>query len=165
MAGWVRFAAHPACVIFNTPISAEYPGYLTDRLRELTDGSPPILFGYGASGDVNCVPMFGKESDSRRLGHQLAALAQPAFASIKTKSPGRFRAGHRAVEVPLDPPPSPEVLDREIAEVERFIAALDRDPDRVWVLGVNCGKGWSPDHKKRHARPLAEWARRVKGLL
>lgn len=165
IAGWVRFAAHPACVIFNTPISAEYPGYMTDGLSAGIAGKPPILFGYGASGDVNCVPMFGMEADSRNLGKQLAEQARVVFNSIKTHDPKRFLATTRTVELPLEPIPSIETLDREIAEVEKFIAELDKNPELEWVLGINCKKGWPVANKKRHAQPLADWARKVKTLV
>ncbi|MDA0991318.1 MAG: hypothetical protein O3A51_11280, partial [Verrucomicrobia bacterium] len=165
IAGWVRFAAHPACVIFNTPISAEYPGYMTDGMSAGIAGNPPVLFGYGASGDLNCVPMFGKESDSRQLGRQLAQQALAVFDSIKTQSPRRFLAATCTVQLPLDAVPSVETLDREIAEVEHFIAALDDDPDLEWVLGINCKTDWPVANKKRHAKPLADWARKVKELV
>lgn len=165
IAGWVRFAAHPACVIFNAPISAEYPGYLTDGMSAGIAGTPPVLFGYGASGDLNCVPMFGKEADSRKLGKQLAEQALGVFDSIKTQSPSRFLAATRTVQLPLDAVPSTETLNREIAEVEQFIAALDDNPGLEWVLGINCKKDWPVENKKRHVKPLADWARKVKELV
>jgi hypothetical protein len=162
IAGWVRFAAHPANVIFNASVSAEYPGYMAERLSEVVDGSPPILFGYGASGDVNCIPMFGSENESRNLGHRLADIAAAAFASIETRPPRRMLSGAADVELPLDEPPSVETLDREIEEVDHFIAALEHDPDLVWVLGFNCDSHWSIEQKRASARPLVEWARLVK---
>jgi neutral ceramidase len=165
IAGWVRFAAHPANVIFDAPISAEYPGYLTGRLSDMIDGSPPILFGYGASGDVNCIPMFGRESDSRNLGRRLAELAAETFVSIQTQTPRRVLAQNAAIELPLDSPPSIETLDREIEEVEDFIVSLERNPQVVWVLGFNCGDHWPTEKKIASARPLADWARKVKELL
>jgi neutral ceramidase len=165
IAGWVRFAAHPANVIFNAPISAEYPGYMTARLTELTDGSPPFLFGYGASGDVNCLPMFGRECDSRNLGHRLADLAADTFASIQTSSPRRVLSQSASIELPLDEPPSIQTLDREIEEVEEFISSLGRNPQLVWVLGFNCGDRWPIEKKRSSAQPLADWAIRAKGML
>ncbi len=164
IAGWVRFAAHPSCVIFNAPVSAEYPGYMTDAMSAGIQGKPPILFGYGASGDINCVPMFGTEADSRQLGEQLAAQALSVFNSIKTRKARKCQAITRTVRLPLDPMPTDESLDREIAEVEHFIAALDDNPDLEWVIGINCKKDWPVENKKRHVRPLAEWARKVKEL-
>jgi hypothetical protein len=152
-------------VIFDAPLSAEYPGYMTDALSRSLEGSPPVLFGYGASGDLNCVPMFGTEADSRRLGEQLAAAARSVFESIRTGPIGRLRIATKRIELPLDPPPTPEALDREIAEVERFIAQLDEQPDLEWVLGANCKPDWPADKKKRHAKPLADWARLAKRRL
>lgn len=165
IAGWVRFAAHPACVIFDAPLSAEYPGYMTERLSETVAQGAPVLFGYGVSGDVNCVPMFGKEEDSRTLGLNLAHLAGPVFERIRTTVPRRISVASRVVELPLDPAPSIETLDREIAEVRSFIAGLDRDPALVWILGVNCWKTWSVAQKKRYAAPLGEWAEKMKAAI
>ncbi len=165
LAGWVRFAAHPACVIFNTPISAEYPGYLTDRLSETVAGGAPVLFGYGVSGDVNCVPLFGKEEDSRNLGLQLANLAGPVFEKIVTAVPHRFSAGAVSVDLPLDPVPSIETLDKEIEEIQSFIAGLDKDPTLVWILGVNCWKTWPVAQKKKYVVPLLDWTQKVKTAL
>ncbi len=165
IAGWVRFAAHPACVIFDAPVSAEYPGYMTEQLEKTVSRGAPVLFGFGSSGDVNCVPMFGTEADSQRLGLNLANLVAETFESIRTKPPHRMAVVSGEVDLPLDPPPDPQTLEREIAEVERFIADLDRDPRLEWVLGVNCKKDWPVEKKKSHARPLAEWARQVRQAL
>lgn len=165
VAGWVRFATHPANVIFDAPISAEYPGYMTDRLSEMIDGSPPFLFGYGAAGDSNCIPMFGRENQSRNLGFRLADLVAETFCSIRTSSPRRLLVRRADVELPLDAPPSAETLDREIEEVENFVNALKRDPQLIWVLGFNCGDHWSVEQKRNSAKPLADWARAVKEML
>ena len=165
IAGWVRFATHPACVIFNTPISGEYPGYMTERLSKTVAGGAPVLFGYGASGDSNCIPMFGSESDSRNLGRQLADLAAPVFEQIQTKIPRRLLSGNRTVNLPLDPPPSIETLDKEIDEINTFIKALDTKPELEWVMGINCKKEWPVKNKINHVKPLAEWAELMKQAL
>ena len=165
IAGLVRFATHPACVIFNTPISGEYPGYLTERLSETVTDGAPVLFGYGASGDLNCIPMFGSESDSRNLGRQLADLAAPVFEQIHTKKPQRFLSGNRTIDLPLDLPPSIENLDKEIEEINTFIKALDTNPELEWVIGINCKKEWPVKNKINHVKPLAEWAELMKQAL
>ena len=162
IAAWVRVAAHPACVIFNAPVSAEFPGYMTERLSQTVIGGAPVLFSLGACGDVNCIPMFGQESDSRRLGLRLAEWAGPVLKGIQTKPPRRFEAGSQPLELPLAPVPSIKTLEHEIAQVEAFTAALDANPDLEWVLGVNCGSDWSVTQKKSHVAPLAEWARKVR---
>ena len=165
IAGWIRFATHPACVIFNAPVSAEYPGYMTDQLSKTVAGGAPVLFGYGASADVNCVPMFGTEQDARNLGLNLAALVGPVFENIQTRAPKRLLSGSCTLQLPLDPMPSVETLDREIAEVAAFVDALDENPDLVWVLGVNCWHTWSVAQKKAAAIPLGKWAKRTKAAI
>ena len=165
IAGWVRFAAHPACVIFDAPISAEYPGYLTEYLSRNVAGGAPILYAFGAAGDVNCVPMFGKESDARKLGLNLAQLAAPLFEETKTQMPGRMLAGRRVVALPLDVAPSVDQLQEEIHEIRGFISALDRNPELEWVMGINCKKDWPVEKKKSHVIELVEWAERLKAAL
>ncbi len=165
IAGWIRFATHPACVIFNTPVSGEYPSYMTERLSKEVAQGAPVLFGYGAAGDSNCIPMFGKEEDSENLGLRMAAQAAPAFEKIQTKKPARMRLGNRVVNLPLDPPPSMETLDREIVEVERFIEEAPKNPELEWAMGINGKKDWPVQNKINHFKPLAEWARREKQAL
>ncbi len=165
IAGWVRFATHPACVIFNAPVSAEYPGYMTDQVSETVAGGAPVLFGFGAAGDVNCVPMFGTEQDARNLGLNLAALAGPVFENIQTRAPKQLLSSSCTLQLPLNPIPSAETLDREIAEVAAFVEGLDENPDLVWVLGVNCCHTWSVAQKKAAAMPLGKWAERTKAAI
>ena len=165
IAGWIRFAAHPACVIFDAPISAEYPGYMTDRLSETVAGGAPVLFSYGAAGDVNCIPMFGSETDSRNLGHNLANIAAPVFERVETRPPERFLIGSRMVEMPMDPPPSLEVLDAEIEELSRFIKAVDENPKLSWFIGYSCKEDWPAETKKGIAQTYVDWAVLVKEAL
>ena len=158
LAGWVCFAAHPSVVIFDAPVSAEYPGYLTGRLERTLTGGAPVLFGVGACGDVNCVPMFGSEEDSRRLGENLAALIEPAWRSIDPVVPERFGVRQGSVDLPLDPPPAPATLDREIDEIDAFLSALDDDPTLAWAMGINVEPEWPVERKRTHFRLLRDWA-------
>ena len=165
IAGWVSFPTHPACVIFDAPLSGEYPSYLTERLSETAAGGAPVLFGYAAGADTNCIPMFGKESDARDLGLQMARLAAPVFEHMETRVPKRFLVGSRTIEVPLDPPPSAETFDEEIKEVNTFIEALDQNPELTRVLSTNCGENWTVEEKIKYTRPLVTWAELVKREL
>jgi len=165
IAGWIRFAAHPACVILNTPISAEYPGYMTDQLSESVARGAPVLFAFGAAGDVNCVPMFGTEEDSRTLGLNLAAAVTPVFQAIEARTPERLLIGSRTLDLPLDPAPTMEMLDQDIQEVDSFVNGLEEDPSLVWVLGSNVPAHWSAENKKKWAMPMREWAERAKRAI
>lgn len=165
IAGWVRFAAHPANVIFDAPISAEYPGYMTQQLSRTVAEGVPVLFGFGAAGDVNCVPMFGKESDSVRLGENLAEIVAPVFENIQTQPPRRLLSGHHTLQLPMDSPPSSETLDRELAELHAFHDGLGDDPSLMWVLGFNCWKDWTVEKKKAYVIPHIKWVERMKAAL
>lgn len=162
IAGWIRFSAHPACVIFDAMLSAEYPGYMTDHLSKNFAGGAVVLYSYGAAGDVNCVPMFGSEEDSCNLGIQLGELAGKVFTGIETQEPKRFGIASGVLEVPLSPVPSIRKLECEIREVEAFVRDVDKDSSLSWALGCNCSSEWSPEQKKAYVRPLAEWARKMK---
>ena len=165
IAGWVRFAAHPSVVIFDAPISAEYSGYLTDRLEATVTAGAPMCFNVGACGDVNPVPMFGTEADCQRLGENLAELAAPVFERIETAPAQRFGIAEGAVELPLDAPPSSANLDAEIAELDAYFAGLDTDPSNERVMGVNVLPEWPVEHKRDHFAPVREWAVRMKQAL
>lgn len=162
LAGWVRLALHPACVIFDAPLSAEYPGYMTDELSRTVGHEAPFLYSLGACGDVNCIPMFGTEEDTRCLGLNLAAWIGPMFDAIETGCPKRLEATTGTVDLPLDPPPSLEELDSEIAAVKTFCKDLETDPSLEWVMGVNCEPNWTFEQKTRHAGVLRDWAEKVK---
>ena len=157
----VGFAAHPACVITGGPISAEYPGYMTDYLTaEILVGAPAI-FAYKASGDVNCVPMFGSEKDSQHLGVQLAKQAAAVLETLQPCESADLALQTRTIHLPLVEAPSAEELRVQIKDAETFINDLDRDPSLVWVMGINCPPHWPAAQKKRYARPPLEWAKQA----
>ena len=159
IAGWVRFAVHPACVIFDAPLSAEYPGYMSEKLSETVSSGAPVLYAYGAAGDVTCIPMFGTESDTKKLGLRIAETAVGIFDRLKTKTPRHFQIGSATVDIPLAAMPSVEVLDKEIEEIEQFKEDLDVDPTLEWVIGINCKKDWPVETKKAHVSVLSNWAK------
>jgi len=109
--------------------------------------------------------MFGKESDARNLGLNLAQLVAPLFEETKTRTPRRMLAGQRVVDLPLDHPPSLDDLQQEIDEIHGFISGLDRDPQLEWVIGINCKKDWPVEKKKSHVIELVEWAEQLKVAL
>ena len=157
MAGWVRFAAHPACVIFNTPVSAEYPGYMTQRISKAFNDIP-VLFACGSSGDVNCIPMFGTEQQCEILGDQLADLVINEFRTIRTDEPAFLASGNLTIDLPLEAPPSTETLEHEIEEIDTFMREIEKNPELEWAMGINCGEEWSIDKKKKHYIDLKIWA-------
>ena len=135
---------------------------MTQQLSETVAGGAPILFGFGAAGDVNCVPMFGTESDSVRLGKNLADQVAPVFESIQTQQPQRVVSGEHTLQLPLDDPPSLQTLERELVEAQTFVRGLDDNPDLVWVFGFNCWKDWSVEKKKAYVAPHIGWIERMK---
>lgn len=88
---FVNYACHQDCV-GGTEISADYTGYLAQRLRERAPGHPFVLFTNGACGDINhCdfrspVPRKGHEH-ARWMGETLAGDACTALAKA-TPLPG-----------------------------------------------------------------------------
>jgi len=109
--------------------------------------------------------MFGKESDARKLGLNLAQLVAPLFEEIRPQAPRRMLAGHRVVDLPLDHLPSLGELQQEIDEIRGFISGLDRNPHLEWVIGINCKKDWPVEKKKSHVIELAEWSERMKTAI
>lgn len=81
----VNFAAHP--VLGDAKIlkySADYPGYLVDRVERRLGA--PCLFLQGASGDLSPNPAFGKR-DPRAFGEALGEAAANLARTIATKTP------------------------------------------------------------------------------
>jgi hypothetical protein len=79
------FGAH-ATVVGGNParLSADYPGALVDRLRELT-GARMVLFAAGAVGDASPVrpQAAGDAASARRLGELLAGDLAPGIAGLR----------------------------------------------------------------------------------
>jgi hypothetical protein len=73
-----NYACHPTAFPFKTEVSAEYPGVVRDRLREIY-GDVPILFLQGFAGDVR--PPF----TSREMN--LPALMRRVFQGPQFRSP------------------------------------------------------------------------------
>ena len=79
--------------------------------------------------------------------------------------PERFGIRQGSVDLPLDPPPAPATLDREIDEVDAFLSALDDDPTLAWAMGINVEPEWPVERKRSHFTLLGDWAVDMKAAL
>ncbi len=73
----VHYACHPTTLSFaNNKLSADYPGRLTHRIEELSNGKTPSIFFNGPAGDLNPITTCGTnfedlEKDKSKIYGQL----------------------------------------------------------------------------------------------
>jgi len=82
---FLNYPMHPVC-LKGTGISADYPGVVKRKLEEMLPGNPLIMFGLGASGDID-PPKSGVSV--RQMGEWGSILARTAVNSISSRSVDR----------------------------------------------------------------------------
>jgi hypothetical protein len=130
----VNYATHPVVLgPSNLLFSADYPGELARCLSEKRGGIG--LFLQGACGDVD--PLVYQErgwgtgtfTDTRQIGERLCDAAINALAAAPRTREVALAVSSKMLEIPLDPPPTPEALAEQVAglEVDRQKAAAAGD--------------------------------------
>jgi hypothetical protein len=101
----VNYACHQDCV-GGTELSADYTGYLVNRLRERAPGHPFVLFTNGACGDINhCdfrspIPRKGHEH-ARWMGETLAGDVCVALTRLKPVCGAGVAVASERAQLPL----------------------------------------------------------------
>jgi neutral ceramidase len=97
--------------------SADFPGELNRRVEEARGGVS--LYLQGGCGDVNPdVEVRGRFEDCERIGEMLARAVLAAVADAPRTSDVSLGAASKVVGVPLDPAPTLEQVDEQIAQFE-----------------------------------------------
>nr|CAA9292933.1 hypothetical protein AVDCRST_MAG63-4530 [uncultured Armatimonadetes bacterium] len=104
----VNFACHPVILGHeNLDISADYPGVVTERLRERLGAVS--LFTNGTAGDINPVRR-GGWADVEWLASAVAGEAERVWAGVETRETAFLDARSGTVSLPLLPlPPRAEL--------------------------------------------------------
>ncbi|MDP6038702.1 MAG: neutral/alkaline non-lysosomal ceramidase N-terminal domain-containing protein, partial [Candidatus Latescibacteria bacterium] len=92
-------ASHPVN-LSSLVISAEFPGYAAQFVRENLGGAMP-LFLQGCCGDINCSPKDKTFECTQRLGALLGAAAVTAAINAQPIEGGVLAVENRRVELPL----------------------------------------------------------------
>lgn len=129
-----NYALHPVCTTpAENKISADWPGYAADRVRERRDAVDDVLFLNGAAGDVN--PR-NKMAVSRTdgevyeymadVGHEVGDTVLAALEDADTQEPvgaGRIHVDDRHLRLRVKDPGPPAALYESI---ERLDARRER---------------------------------------
>lgn len=115
---YVNYACHLDNV-GGTEISADFPGYLVNRVRERLASSPTVLFTNGSCGDINHIDV---RSPYRRKGHEhsrwmgetLAGDVCEALTDTAPLASTPVQVASKTVQLPM----------REDADIEKGVAEI-----------------------------------------
>ncbi len=144
LAALVHFAVHPVNLHSAGLVTPDYPHYLESSLRGAVDlGEAPLLYLSGWGGDLNPAN-FGRapsERNAAETGGRLAAAAAQLWPTLDGTAATPLAARKRVFEVPLEPLPGREELEKVREERRRLLAAVaDPSPTnerwcshRTWI--------------------------------
>lgn len=134
IAVFFTYAAHPVIIHeASTLISADYPGFAVERLKETRGGKSIFLFGQGCAGNINAFPLRGGIDAARAVGRELGdavsrALESPPRAQVS----GGMKMRVLDLQLPFQAPP-------EIAVIQTMLAGeknTERRRNLQRLLGV-----------------------------
>ena len=114
---YVNYACHLDNV-GGTEISADFPGYLVNRLQERVVGRPAVLFTNGSCGDINHIDTRSRHrrkghEHSRWMGETLAGDACVALEQMEEVAAGPVRIASEVIQLPMK-----EDADQSIGQTE-----------------------------------------------
>ncbi len=111
------YAAHPVIIhATSTLISAEYPGFAIERLKELPGPKPVFLFAQGFAGNINGFPLRGGIDAARAAGRELGdAVLRALELPPRARFTGKLAVRSMDLELPLQTPPTPAAVETMIA--------------------------------------------------
>lgn len=152
----LNYACHPITPgAANRLISADYPGALTRRIETQTGAT--VLFGNGASADINPASLIGVPIDRHgsfemveEMGQRLADGAMNAWPDLVPVAGSHILVASRVLELPLRPAPSDDELAAFDAVQQANMAAAADDTTSVHY---------------RNAASLSDWAARTRAAV
>lgn len=131
-AAWFCHAAH-AVVLGgdNYLLSADYPGPAQAAVEAIHPGCT-AMFAQGCCGDINAVRgQPGTFEEVRSRGHLLGGAVIAALEEAGPLDDATLAAATGRLELPLQDPPPPEVLEAQLAELRPARAQAEAAGDRV----------------------------------
>ena len=169
-----QFTAHPVTSYHpeHPVIHGDYPAVAGDVLAgHFKDAAPTVGFLQGCAGDVNSKHMFaGDVGRARQYGRWLGQTHVRATKDLRPSRCGGMDYAIDVARVPFAPLPGARLLEREIAEIEDFIARVNAgDEDALFCVGLNFPRALTPAYRAKLAEdilPWSQWAldRRRRGL-
>jgi len=137
LAALVNYAAHASVMRWGKVIAADYPGFLQAVMEKVYDHQITVLFANGASGDTKIAWLvkredgsddfgYGGVEDARRWGTLLAGEAIKVLEQTPTGEVNELQVSSTEVSLPLLPHPSPEEVERQLAEKR------EKGQDAMW---------------------------------
>ncbi len=116
-------AAHPVIIHgASRELSAEFPGFAAQKLKERFDGNMIAMFGQAFAGNINGDPLRGGIAAAEKAGEVLAEAAfQAASKSVPLRSE-EFKITSIHSEIRLQPLPGKEDCVRLLREAEERLA-------------------------------------------
>lgn len=114
----VHLACHPTTTM-DPFVSADFPGVMTAAIESELGPDSIVAFLQGCCGDINPAITKGRDrlgihdADVETVGHQLASEVRAVLARPMRRLPaGSITARTEVVDLPLQPLPAADVLDR-----------------------------------------------------
>jgi hypothetical protein len=116
-------AAHPVIIHgASREISAEFPGFAAQKLKELVGGNVVTMFGQAFAGNINGDPLRGGIEAAEHAGEILAQAAFFAVSKSKPLPAEEFKITSLDWEIPLQPLPAKEDCLRVLRKAEERFA-------------------------------------------
>lgn len=125
-----------------TMFSADFPGEVNRYVEQARGGVG--LYLQGACGDINpAVELRGHFEDCERIGETLGRAAVSVLENAPRTGSVELASASRTVDVPVDPPPSLEVLESSILAYESDRQAALESGDTVRVNTADARLEWA----------------------
>ncbi len=159
-----QFTAHPVTSYHpeRPVIYGDYPAVACEVLAEhFKQWQPTVSFLQGCAGDVNSKEMFvGGVKRAEMYGRWLGQTYVEATQQLQPSQHGGMDYSVDIAKVPLARLPSVRVLEREIAEIEDFIArANSGDEDTLSCVGLNFPRALTPAYRAKLVEYILPWSR------
>ena len=129
----VNYACHPVHVFPRPIVSPDWPGALSDEVRELYgDVCIPIVIN-GPCGNVNPWPPFDPDyvEDHRAMGRVLSKTVEKVIETLEFSEVETLGYSSKTLKLPI------RDIDPEMLEAAR--KRLEREPRPTWTEGPNRG--------------------------
>ena len=168
----VQFSGHPITGYHpEQPIvHGDYPQVACDDLSEAF-GGVPVGFLQGCAGDLNSKGLLSSEPAEKKLadmlkyGHFLGKTYIRAAKHLKRAKSDDMAYSWKRVRMPFRKVPSPQILQRQIAEIENFLQrCADNDETALACLGLNVANTMTPKYRAALIKPHKQWAQWALGF-
>ena len=164
VAAIVQFTAHPVTAFHpeQSVAHGDYPQVACDLLAEhlARDGvEPTVAFIQGCAGDVNSKQMFvGGVEAAERYGRYLGRTYVKTSRKLTQSNTDTLDFTIETPEVPFAPLPSRKTIEREIREMEAFVARAEAgDEDTRMCVGLNFPRQLTPTFRGKLVGIPLQW--------